>query len=120
MYEVIFFRDANGNEPLADYLTELRHKSLSDKNSRVNLNKIIAFIDLLEEHGTWIGEPVVKYLVDDIWELRPLRNRILFAQYKKNIYILLHRFIKKTDKTPAQEISQAKRNLIDYINRNDA
>ena len=119
MYEVIFYSDADSNEPLAEYLTELRQKSLSDKDARINLNKIIAYIDLLEEHGTWIGDPVVKYLVDNIWELRPLKNRILFANYKENIYILLHRFIKKTDKTPKQEISQAKRNLTDYIKRND-
>jgi len=36
------------------------------------------------------------------------------------IFYLLHRFVKKTDKTPSQEISQAKRNLADYIERNDA
>ena len=120
MYEVIFYDDAYGNQPLAEYITELRQKSLSSKDARVNLNKIIAYIDLLEEHGTWIGEPVVKHLVDEFWELRPLKNRILFAQYKENIYLLLHRFTKKTDKTPAQEISQAKRNLADYIERNDA
>ena len=120
MYNVIFYSDADGNEPLAEYITELRQKSLSNKDARVNLNKIVAYIDILEEYGTWIGEPVVKHLIDEIWELRPIKNRILFAQYKENIYLLLHRFVKKTDKTPSQEISQAKRNLADYIERNDA
>ncbi len=30
------------------------------------------------EHGTAAGEPYVKHLDGEIWELRPLRDRILF------------------------------------------
>ena len=118
MYDTIFYSDANGNEPTAEFINELREKSHSDKNARINLNKIVAYIDLLCEHGTRIGEPVVKHLEGDIWELRPLQNRILFAYYKGNIYILLHHFAKKTKKTPPREIKQAERNLRDYIERN--
>jgi phage-related protein len=81
--------------------------------------KIVAYIDILEEKGTRIGEPVTKHLDGEIWELRPLNNRILYAFYKDNIFILLHHFIKKTTKTPPLEIAQAKRNLADYRERND-
>ena len=119
MYDVIFYSDASGNEPIAEYIRELRQKSLTSKDARVNFNKIVAYIDLLCEHGTWIGEPVVKHLDGEIWELRPLSNRLLFANYKGNIFILLHRFAKKTDKTPPMEIEQAKRLLLDYIERNE-
>ena len=118
MYDVIFYSDAKGTEPIAEYIQDLRQKSFTSKDATVNLNKIIAYIDLLCEHGTRIGEPVVKHLVGNIWELRPLRHRILFSQYKGNIFILLHRFMKKTDKTPQTEIDQAERLLADYIERN--
>ena len=100
MYDVIFYSDNKGNEPIAIFISELRQKSLTDKNARVNLNKIIAYIDLLCEKGTRIGEPVTKFIEDDIWELRPINNRILFAYYKDNQFLLLHHFIKKTNKTP--------------------
>ena len=43
---------------------------------------------------------------------------ILFAYYKDKIYILLHHFTKKTNKTPPHEIKQAKHNLADYLERN--
>jgi phage-related protein len=119
MYDVIFYSDAKGNEPIAEYILELRKSSIANKDARVNLNKIVAYLDLLCEHGTRVGEPVVKHLDDNIWELRPLRNRILFAHYKNRIFILLHRFVKKTEKTPKMEIEQAKRLLADYIERND-
>ena len=58
MYDVIFYRDSKGNEPTAEFISNLRRKSVTDKNARINLNKIVAYINLLSKHGTWIGEPV--------------------------------------------------------------
>jgi len=118
MFKVIFYEDGRGREAIAEYIAELRKKSHASKTARINFNKIVAYIDLLEEKGTRVGEPVMKHLDGDIWELRPLDNRILYAFYKDNTFILLHHFIKKTQKTPPQEIEQAKRNLADYIERN--
>ena len=118
MYDVIFYSDDKGNEPIAEWISELRQKSHTNKNARINFNKIVAYLDILCEKGTYVGEPVTKYLNGDIWELRPLNNRILYAYYKDNTFILLHHFIKKTNKTPPREIDQAKRNLADYIERN--
>lgn len=54
----------------------------------------------------------------EIWELRPLNNRILYAYYENNTFILLHHFIKTTRKTPKRELEQAIRNLKDYRERN--
>jgi len=118
MLDVIFYSDSRGKEPVAEFINDLRQKSYTDKNARINFNKIVAYIDMLCEKGTRIGEPVVKHLVGDIWELRPLDNRILFASHKGKVYILLHHFTKKTNKTPPGEIEQAKRNLADYLERN--
>jgi len=64
-------------------------------------------------------EPFVKHIDGDIWELRPLGNRILYAYYKDNKFILLHHFIKKTQKLPPRELEQAKRNLAEHIERED-
>ena len=120
MYNIIFYEDNRGHAPTAEYIETLRKQSKTSKHARINLNKIVAFLDILEEEGTRVGEPVVKHLDGEIWELRPLDNRILFAIYEKNIFILLHHFTKKTQKTPPQEIKQAKRNLAEYRERNDA
>ena len=119
MYDVIFYSDSKGNEPIAEFISELYQKSHADKNARINFNKIAAYINLLSKKGTRIGEPVTKHLDGDIWELRPLDNRILYAYYKDNKFILLHLFVKKTKKLPPRELEQAKRNLADYIERND-
>ena len=115
MYKVIFYKDKNGKSPIADYIKEL--SKTSAKDSRIKLNKIYEYIKYLSEVGRQAGEPYVKHLDGDIWELRPIRDRILFAQWDGNGFILLHHFIKKTQKTPQREIKQAKRNLADYRKR---
>lgn len=119
MYEIEFYEDKNGISEIAEYIKNLNRKSSTNKECRINFNKIVAYFDLLEEFGTRVGEPVTKHLEGEIWELRPLKNRFLYAYHKDNKFIILHHFIKKTQKTPKRELEQAKRNLQDYLERND-
>ena len=115
MYKVFYYKDKNGKSPIADYLQDLAAKS--DKDSRIKLNKIYEYTKYLSEAGQSAKEPYVKCLDGDIWELRPIRDRILFAAWDGNSFILLHFFKKDTQKTPRREIEQAKRNLADYRER---
>ena len=118
MYKVIFFEDSAGMSSLKTYLKELRVRANEgNKEARINFYKIVAYIDTLKNEGTRIGAPVVKHLDGEIWELRPLSNRILFAFYKDNTIILLHIFHKKTQKTPKREILKAIHELDDYKRR---
>ncbi len=118
MYQVIFYEDKHGNKEIEKYLLDLKSKSdTGNKDAKIHFCKIVAYIDSLEEYGTRIGTPVTKHLDGEIWELRPLDNRILYAYYKNNTFILLHHFKKKTRKTPKKEIKQAVRNLKDYQER---
>ena len=116
-YEIVFYEDKNGVSPVFDYLRELSLKS--DKNSRVNHKKILEYISVLEKYGKEAGLPYVRHLDKEIWELRPIRNRLLFASFIGNTIIILHYFIKKTQKTPKKEIEKAKKNLVDIINRRE-
>lgn len=115
MHKIFFYKDKNGNEPIVEYIAELTSKK--DKDSRIKLNKIRDYINILSEHGTKAGEPYIKHLDGELWELRPLRDRILFVSHINNSYILLHQFMKKTQKTPAREIEKAKQELADLKER---
>lgn len=79
MYSIKFYKDKFGIEPLKDYFQELGNKK--DKHSRININKIRDYLKALSEYGTSLGEPYIKHLSGEIWELRPIRNRILFFAY---------------------------------------
>lgn len=115
MYKILFYQDKNGSEPVAEYLAALAAKK--DKDSRIKLNKIRDYLKTLSEYGTRAGEPYIKHLDGDIWELRPLRDRILFVAWTNNSFVLLHHFMKKTQKTPPREIEKAKRELADLKER---
>lgn len=115
MYEIIIYQDKNGKSQILVFLYELVNKN--GKDAKINRNKVNDYIQLLAEYGTYIGEPVCKHLEGDIWELRPLDNRILFAGVVDGKFVLLHQFLKKTQKTPKIEIDQAKRELADYLER---
>ncbi|MDR0822460.1 MAG: type II toxin-antitoxin system RelE/ParE family toxin [Endomicrobium sp.] len=116
MFKILFFTDKNGNVPIKEYIYELGDKGKTDKSSRIQFTKIMRYINLLEKTGTRIGKPTVEHLRGDIWELRPLQHRILFAWITaEQVFVLLHHFIKKTQKTPIREIEQAEKNLIKYL-----
>ena len=65
MYEVIFYQNSKGEQPVKDYLVELSKRN--DKNSRINREKINDYVTLLKEHGFALREPYIKHLKGDIW-----------------------------------------------------
>jgi len=117
MYTVKFYRNKNGESEIVDYLDKLKQRGLTSKTDRINRDKILAYIGALEQHGTRIGEPVVKHIEGDIWELRPINNRIFFFYWKDNKFVLLHHFAKKTNKTPLHEIEKARSKMNDFVER---
>lgn len=119
MFDVDFYENRQGRQPVKEVLLELRDKAQTSKDARIQYEKILAYIRALENYGTRLGEPKVKHIDGSLWELRPLSHRVLFFYWRDNKFILLHHFIKKTQKTPPKEIAQAKSNLKDFLERND-
>lgn len=117
LYTVEFYEDKNGKSEVQEYLIRLAKEAKTDKNARININKIFAYIKALEEYGTRIGKPIVKHIEGNLWELRPLSNRIFFFYWKDNKFILVHYYIKKSQKLPRKEKEKALRNIKDWIER---
>lgn len=117
MYNIIFYQDKKGNEPVREYITSLKHKGTKD--SLIKFQKIQDYLKVLKTNGTRAGQPYVKHLEGDIWELRPMRDRILFFAYNGNDIILLSQFRKMTRKTPPRELKKANKLMQDYIERSN-
>lgn len=118
-YTVVIYEDENGKSSIAEMLDDLNVKARSSKEHRVRLKKISEYVELLKAFGTRAGLPSTRHLEGDIWELRPTNDRILFAHWKDNQFVLLHHFVKKSQKTPQREINQAKRNLNKFLERSE-
>ena len=117
MFNIEFYSTADGVSELWDFLDDLQKKAVTNKDARIQHKQITQYIQLLEDHGTRLGEPVTKHLEEDIWELRPGNNRVLFFYHKDNTYVLLHQLRKTTQKTPRREIRKAKAERDDWIAR---
>ena len=117
MFNIEFYSTADGVSELWNFLDDLQKKAVTNKDARIQHKQISQYIQLLEDHGTRLGENITKNLEDDIWELRPGNNRVLYFYHKDDTYVLLHQFRKKTQKTPRREIDKAKAERDDWIAR---
>ena len=98
---VDFYCEANGNEPVRKWLKSL------EKSIRSVIGKDICTV----QEGWPLGMPLVKNMGAGLWEIRStIPNgiaRVIFVM-KEGSMVLLHGFIKKTQKTPLQDIDLAK------------
>ena len=67
MYDVIFYKDRTGNEPIKEYIYELKAKAATSKQDRIQFEKIMAYIGALQEYGTRIGQPQVKHILREVY-----------------------------------------------------
>ena len=120
MYNIEFQEDSNGRSELWEFLESLRVKAATNKDARIQYKQISLYIQLLEDNGTRLNENITKHLDDDIWELRPGNNRVLYFYFQNDTFVLLHQFRKKTQKTPKREIERAKAERDDCLARKEA
>ncbi|MBQ7220257.1 MAG: type II toxin-antitoxin system RelE/ParE family toxin [Synergistaceae bacterium] len=117
MYRIDFYKDKNGVSEVQDFIDELRRKRSTNKDARIQYEQVIHYIELLMDNGTNQSTKITKQIDGDIWELRPGHNRVLYFCYLDDMFVMLHHFRKKTDKTPKREIVRAKAERDDYVRR---
>ena len=111
-FELIFYRKANGDCPVSEFLSSL---------NKVMRFKLLHQLDLLELYGNHPKGDFTKPLGDGIFEVRAQNKtditRIMFFFDKNKKIILTNGFVKKTQRLPASELETAKRYRADYLSR---
>jgi len=99
---VVFYRESTGNEPVRKWL-----KSLSKENRRI-IGEDIKTVEI----GWPLGMPLVRHLGDGLWEVRSSIPsgiaRVIFIMSDGHM-VLLHGFIKKSQKTPDDDLKTARK-----------
>lgn len=101
---VIFYRTTSGNEPVREWL-----KSLPSED-----RKIIGDDLKTAQYGWPLGMPLIRKLEAGLWEVRcRLQDRIarVIFTVESDTMVLLHGFIKKSQKTPRQDLQLARQRL---------
>lgn len=107
---LVFYRTASGNEPVRDWLKEL------DRDDRLEVGG-----DLQRVQYRWpVGMPLCRPMGGGLWEVRtslPSRTiaRVLICFHDGLIYAL-HGFIKKTQKTPPDDLKLAQERMKEVQN----
>jgi phage-related protein len=103
---VIFYRTDAGNEPVREWLKSLK------REDRRTIGEDIK----TAQYGWPLGMPLIRKLEPGLWEVRSsLRQgiaRVLFTVMGP-LMVLLHGFIKKSQKTPREDLETARRRLAD-------
>ena len=119
-FEIIFYEAINGECPIEEFLNSL------DKKMRA---KLIGMMEILEEKGNMLREPYSKSLGEGIFELRckfgnDITRVLYFFIYERKNHLsnilwgyLTNGFIKKTRKTPIEQIQTAKARRKDFLER---
>ena len=110
-WKVVFYISSTGDNPVQDFLDQ--YPSIDAKATRILFN--------IKEYGLDSVIPRLKKLSGTpLWEIRILGQdsaRILYVTKKEKQILVLHAFIKKTNKTPSKEIEIALdrlKEVVDY------
>ena len=102
--EVRFFQTASSKEPVRDWLKAL------EREDRKSIGEDIK----TAQFGWPLGMPLVRKLEKNLWEVRTnIKSgiaRVLFAVIG-NQMVLLHGFVKKSQKTPKPDLEIARKRL---------
>lgn len=101
-WQVIYFIDSQGNNPVSEFLD-----SLSDDQQ----SKVLRILHNIREYGLNSVIPHLKKLSGTpLWEIRILGRdniRVIYVVPDRLKVLVLHGFIKKKQKTPPKEIEIA-------------
>ena len=112
MYNIEFYEDSNGRSELWEFLESLRVKAATNKDARIQYKQISLYIQLLEDNGTQLNENITKHLDDDIWELRPGNNRVLYFYFKMIPLCFCINSARKLKKLPSAKLNGQRLNVM--------
>lgn len=106
-WKVEFYEDAEGYNPVQEYIFE--------GNDEKHVALLINVLQRLQVLGPDLqGTDMDKLIAGPIRELRKDRHRILYRRHG-NTFVLLSAFLKRTDKTPLEQINLAKQRFEEYL-----
>lgn len=111
-YQVLYYISPTKQNPVSKFLDTLAPKQQA---------KIIRVLNNIKEYGLESVTIHTRKLSGmPLWEIRILGSdniRVIYAIPIQNIVLLLHGFVKKSQKTPLKEIDKALNRLKEYQSR---
>ena len=101
---VVFYKTESGKEPVREWLKDM------PKEDRQSIGEDLK----IAQYGWPLGMPLIRKIERGLWEVRSNISagiaRVFFTVMDKTM-VLLHGFVKKSQKTPLDELDTARRRL---------
>ena len=109
-WTIEFYKTKTGKIAVREFLDSLNPRQAAN---------VIEAMDLLKTFGLQLKEPYVKF-GDKLYELR-IKDpdgiyRVFYFAAAGKKFVMVHGFVKKTQKTPAKELAKAKKRMKEYLN----
>lgn len=82
--------------------------------------RLIKIVEMIKQFGANLGMPHTRTIGDGLFEIRAKGKegvgRAFFCYIKNQKIVILHGFVKKTEKTPRKELKLAKLRMKEVIN----
>lgn len=100
--QILYYGEPETSNPVKRFIDSLQKRQKA---------KVFRIFEAIEQYGLEVVSPHIKQLKSTpLWEIRLLGQdniRLLYVIRTKNMVIILHGFVKKTQKTPQKEINTA-------------
>ena len=108
--KIFFYQTPAGNSPIKKFIDGLRASEQA---------RFLEVIDEIELQGLSASRLIFKPLEGKLWEIKfstPAASyRVLHVMIEKDLMIWLHSFVKKTQKTPKQDMDLARKRLKEVL-----
>jgi len=109
-WEIDFYQQPDGRAPVEEFLDSLSAEARA---------KALALIQVLKVQGPNLPFPYSSQAAGKIRELRTQHGkdkiRILYFADARRVFVLLHGFVKRTEKTRLEDIAVAERRMRAYV-----
>ena len=101
-WQIKYYPTSSNKSPIKEFI---------DRQDEITKSKIYSTFELLREFGTNFRMPHAKKIIrTPLWELRVLgvkSTRFFYIAQTGRVFVILHAFIKKSQKTPQKELKTA-------------
>jgi phage-related protein len=110
-WTIEFYKTKTGRTPVKEFLDSLNPRQAAN---------IIEAMEMLKTFGLQLRDPYVKFVGDKLYELR-IKDpdgiyRIFYFAATGKKFVMVHGYVKKSQKIPTKELAKAKKRMKEYLN----
>ncbi|MBI5510234.1 MAG: type II toxin-antitoxin system RelE/ParE family toxin [Deltaproteobacteria bacterium] len=106
---IAYYTTASGRMPVVEYI---------ERQPKPDRARLVDALDMIERHGFDAPRVRFRQIQGKLWEIKiegQLSHRVFYAGVSGDEIVLLHAYVKKSQKAPAHEIAVAEKRMREIL-----